>query len=62
MSEKDRAMVPTSKTMKSLFARSGNRCAFPDCYAPLVEENDIVTGEVCHIKARNAGDHVTTQP
>jgi len=55
MSEKDRAMVPTSKTMKSLFARSGNRCAFPDCYVPLVEENDIVTGEVCHIKARNAG-------
>ena len=47
-------MVPTSKTMKSLFARSGNRCAFPDCYVPLVEENDIVTGEVCHIKARNA--------
>lgn len=54
MSQKDRAMVPTSKTMKSLFARSGNRCAFPDCYVPLVEENDIVTGEVCHIKARNA--------
>ena len=47
-------MVPTSKTIKSLFARSGNRCAFPDCYVPLVEENDIVTGEVCHIKARNA--------
>ena len=47
-------MVPTSKTMKSLFARSGNRCAFPDCYVPLVEENGIVTGEVCHIKARNA--------
>ena len=47
-------MVPTRKTMKSLFARSGNRCAFPNCYVPLVEENDIVTGEVCHIKARNA--------
>jgi hypothetical protein len=47
-------MVPTSKTIKSLFARSGNRCAFSNCFVPLVEENDIVTGEVCHIKARNA--------
>jgi hypothetical protein len=48
-------MVPTSATIKGLFARSGNRCAFPGCDLPLVEKNDIVTGEICHIRSRGAG-------
>lgn len=48
-------MVPTSGTARILFARSGNRCAFPECFAPLVEDNDIITGEICHIRARNPG-------
>ena len=45
-------MLPTSTTIKTLFARSGNRCAFPECYALLVEDNDVVTGEICHIRSR----------
>jgi len=48
-------MVPTSKTINGLFARSGNRCAYTECLVPLVEESDVVTGVVCHIKARGAG-------
>lgn len=48
-------MVPTSKTINGLFARSGNRCAYTGCLVPLVEESDVVTGEICHIKARSAG-------
>lgn len=48
-------MVPTSKTINGLFARSGNRCAYTDCLVPLVEESGVVTGEVCHVRARNAG-------
>ena len=47
--------LPTSATVRGLYARSGNRCAYPECFAPLVEDNDIITGEVCHIKARRAG-------
>jgi len=40
-------------TLKKLFALSGNSCAFPDCPAPLVDdETDIVIGDICHIKAR----------
>ena len=42
---------PLQKTVKRLFALSGNRCAFPNCDSPLVEESGTVTGEIAHIKA-----------
>ena len=42
---------PTQKTIKRLFSVSGNRCAFPNCESPLVEESGTVTGEIAHIKA-----------
>lgn len=44
---------PTEKTLKKLFALSGNRCAFPDCQLPIINAEGIVTGEVCHIKAKS---------
>jgi hypothetical protein len=47
--------TPTLATIKRLFALSGNRCAFSDCSAPLVEESGTVTGEICHIRAANPG-------
>lgn len=45
--------APTLTTIKRLFALSGNRCAFPDCSVPLIEESETVTGEICHIRAAN---------
>lgn len=45
---------PSLTTVKRLFAQSGNRCAFPKCSSPLIED-DTVVGEICHIKATNAG-------
>jgi len=43
---------PSVATVKRLFAVSGNRCAFPGCAVPLVDEaSGKVTGRVCHIKA-----------
>lgn len=46
-------MVRT-KTIKRLFAVSGNRCAFPRCEIPLIDDvSGKVTGKICHIKARN---------
>jgi len=46
---------PLLSTLKRLFALSGNRCAFPQCGLPIVEESGVVTGIVCHIKARSKG-------
>lgn len=48
-------MEPTRTTVKKLFALSRNRCAFPDCPLPIVEESGTVTGIVCHIRARKRG-------
>lgn len=47
----------TPHTRKRLWARSGNRCAFPSCEQRLVEPTadhaeDTVVGEECHIVAR----------
>ena len=46
---------PTEKTIKQLFALSGNICAYPECRLPIVERTGTVTGEICHIKARHDG-------
>lgn len=48
-------MEPTRTTVKKLFARSLNRCAFPECSTPIVENNGTVTGIICHIRARSPG-------
>lgn len=45
---------PTTADLKRLFARSGNVCAFPKCNSALVEQ-ELVLGEVCHIKSVKPG-------
>ena len=47
-------MRPTERTLKRLFALSGNRCPFPNCRATLTY-NGLLIGEVCHIKGDNPG-------
>jgi hypothetical protein len=46
---------PSLPAVKRLFAKSRNKCAFPNCGAPLVEDSGTVTGIICHIKARSKG-------
>jgi hypothetical protein len=48
-------MEPSLATVKRVFALSRNCCAFTNCDTPIVEESGTVTGEICHIKARNSG-------
>jgi hypothetical protein len=48
-------MGPSEKTIKRLFARSGNLCAFPGCSLPIVENVGTITGEICHIRAQSEG-------
>ncbi|MBK8134019.1 MAG: HNH endonuclease [Gammaproteobacteria bacterium] len=45
---------PLLSTVKALFAKSRNKCAFPDCGAPLVEASGTVTGEICNIRAEKS--------
>lgn len=56
-SEKKEIQEPTTPgltTVKQLFARSGNRCAFPKCTSPIVQGKTII-GKICHIKASKPG-------
>lgn len=48
-------MQPTERTIKRLFALSGNLCGFPGCQLPIIESAGTVTGEICHIRARSTG-------
>ena len=54
--------APTSATRTKLFAKSRNRCAFPECTQPMTHEKSIV-GVVCHIKGDKPGSarHDSTQ-
>ncbi len=49
----DRSRRVTEPVVKSLFAYSGNRCAFPGCGQALVESKKLkkVVGEIAHIVA-----------
>lgn len=42
------------KTIKELYSRSGNRCAFPGCHHENFEEHTLI-GQICHIEAANRG-------
>ena len=43
-------LTPTKTVIRELFALSGNRCAFPDCTHPLIDERGNFIAELCHIE------------
>ena len=42
---------PTHSTIRALFARSGNVCAYRGCKHKIVEDDNLYVGEICHIEA-----------
>jgi hypothetical protein len=46
---------PNVETLKLLYVRSGNECAFPDCYHPIFNDNGLYIAQLCHINAANIG-------
>jgi hypothetical protein len=45
---------PSLSTIKALFAKSSNRCAFPKCTVNVVQDG-MLLGHVCHIKGAKPG-------
>lgn len=43
------------ETIRSLFALSGNLCAFPGCTHELVSSSRTLVAQICHIEAANKG-------
>lgn len=46
---------PKSTTLRTLFLRSGNQCAFPECDVELINSYGQYVGNVCHIEAAEDG-------
>lgn len=55
MSEKVKRLVPTSDTLRELYLKSGNVCAFPGCTNIMININGDFIGQVCHIEAAEEG-------
>lgn len=53
--DKIKRLPPTKDVLRALFARSGNRCAFPGCDHPLIDERDKFVAQICHIEAAAEG-------
>lgn len=49
-----RKSIPNN-TLRFLYGKSGNKCAFPGCNEPIFEDNGLLTGECCHIEAFSQG-------
>lgn len=55
MNSKNGARNYTDKTLKRLFALSGNMCAFPGCDRKLVNQKNALNSNICHIEAATLG-------
>jgi tetratricopeptide (TPR) repeat protein len=57
-SEKElpRRLAPTVETLRALFAKSSNQCAYPGCNEQLIDDEDNkYYGNICHIEDANPG-------
>lgn len=48
-------LTATPETLRELYLKSGNRCAFPGCNAPMLNEKGQFIGQMCHIEAASEG-------
>jgi hypothetical protein len=53
--EKVKRLQPTEDTLRELFLKSGNLCAFPDCDNIMMNARGVFIGQVCHIEAADEG-------
>ena len=50
-SEEVKRLEPTKDTIRELFVKSGNECAFPECGHRIIDENGVFIAQICHIEA-----------
>ena len=46
---------PSARSLKLLYVRSGNECAFPDCEHPIFNDKGLYIAQLCHIKGTKKG-------
>ncbi|MCG2578090.1 hypothetical protein LZ012_13935 [Dechloromonas sp. XY25] len=55
MPEIPKRLAPTRETVRELYLKSGNRCAFPGCNKALFNAKGVFVGHICHIEAAEPG-------
>jgi hypothetical protein len=55
MNQKPKRLTPKPETLRELFLKSGNLCAFPNCTALMMDEKGVFVGQLCHIEAAEPG-------
>lgn len=55
MTETPARLTPKPDTLRELFLKSGNLCAFPNCAALMMNEDGVFIGQVCHIEGAEPG-------
>ena len=48
-------LTPRTDTIRALFARSGNQCAYPGCTHELINSKNKFVAQICHIRAASPG-------
>ncbi|WP_220791533.1 hypothetical protein [Gluconacetobacter tumulicola] len=55
MLEKVKRLQPVPETLRMLFLRSGNLCAFPNCSHLMMTADGTFVGQICHIEGALEG-------
>ncbi|WP_053185867.1 hypothetical protein [Pseudomonas thivervalensis] len=55
LTEEPKRLAPTGATLRELFLKSGNLCAYPDCPHLMMDMQGVFIGQVCHIEAAEEG-------
>jgi hypothetical protein len=55
MLENAKRLKPTPETLRELFLKSGNLCAFPGCNQLMMDIQGDFIGQLCHIEAAEEG-------
>ena len=55
MPEKAKRLAPTGETLRELFLKSGNICAFPNCNNLMMNSDGVFIAQLCHIEAAEEG-------
>lgn len=50
MNEGPKRLEPTKETIREIFAKSGNICAFTGCNRLMIDEDGTFIGQICHIE------------
>lgn len=47
--------APDKDTLRELYLKSGNQCAFPNCTRVILNSDGVFVGQICHIEAAEEG-------